>query len=223
MGRDQKCHLEIIMFEDRRHAGRQLAELLQKYKGMEGVVYGLPRGGVVVAEEISKLLGFSLDLILAHKIGHLFQPEYAIAAVSESGHTIAGSDELVRAEKGWFEQEKARQMQEIARKRTLYLKDRKQIPIKGKIAIIVDDGIATGLTMRVGIQELRDRHPKKLIAAVPVSPKSTGDLIAASVDEFVALLIPEDYKFFGSVGAYYRDFRQVEDEEVIQILNQRQA
>jgi predicted phosphoribosyltransferase len=207
-----------MLFKDRIDAGRQLAKLLANYKGQEGVVYGLPRGGVVLAAEIAKALGFSLDLILAHKIGHPFQPEYAIAAVSESGHLVASSHEVSGIEEEWFKKEKERQMQEIRRKRVLYLKGRQEPPVKNKIAIIVDDGIATGLTLQAGILELKERHPKKLIAAVPVSPKHTAELIRSMVDEFVALDTPEDYEFLGAVGAYYRDFSQVEDQEVIDLL-----
>lgn len=205
-------------FRDRREAGRLLSKALQKYKGDEVVVYALPRGGVVTADEIAKALNAPLDLILAHKIGHPYQPEYAIGAVSENGSVIGNPHELQTVDKKWFEAEKNRQVMELKRKREKYLKGRKEIPIKNKVAILVDDGIATGLTMQAGIQDLKHRQPKKIIVAVPVAPKSTASLLTSQADEVVSLETPEDYHFLGAVGAYYDDFSQTEDEEVIDIL-----
>lgn len=205
-------------FKNREDAGRQLGQRLEKYKGQDVVVYAIPRGGITVAAEIAKFLHAPLDLIFAHKIGHPYQPEYAIAAVSESGHMIGSPHELRFADKTWLENEKEHQMQEIKRKRKLYLGDKKDAPLKDKIAIIVDDGIATGLTMQVGIMELKDRHPKKIVAAVPVAPKGTAELLKKMADDFVGVEVPEDYNFLGAVGAYYDEFNQVEDFEVIKIL-----
>ena len=206
-----------MQFKDRRDAGQQLSQLLEKYKGQEVVVYALPRGGVVVAAEIAKFLNAPLDLILAHKIGHPYQPEYAIAAISESGHLVASTEDLASMKHSWIEAQKLAQINEIKRKREQYLKGRKEIPVKGKVAILVDDGIATGLTMQVGIQELKDRQPKTIVVAVPVGPKSTVNLIKGMVDEVVGIAIDDD-RFLGAVGAYYEDFTQTEDEEVIEIL-----
>ncbi|EFB40691.1 MULTISPECIES: phosphoribosyltransferase [Parachlamydia] len=207
-------------FKDRHDAGRQLAELLEKYKDKDVIVYALPRGGVVIAEEIAKFLHASLDLIFAHKIGHPYQEEYAIAAISEHGLIVEASDELRFVDKKWFEKEKERQVLEMKRRRALYLKNIPKKSAKDKIAIIVDDGIATGLTMQAGIKELKSNQPKKIIAAVPVSPKSTAQLLTSMVDEFVAIEIPPDGQFLGAVGAYYDEFYQVEDQEVIDILSQ---
>lgn len=208
-----------MFFKDRRDAGHQLAKLLAKYKDEDVIVYALPRGGVVLAEEIANSLNAPLDLLLAHKIGHPHQPEYAIAAVSENGHLIGNPHELELFGKEWLESAKQKQMDEIKRKRLLYLKEKKVIPVKDKIAIIVDDGIATGLTMLAGIKELQDQHPKKIIVAVPVSPESTAEQIKTLVDDLVAVVIPDNTKFLGSVGAYYDKFGQVEDDEVIAILD----
>lgn len=208
-----------MYFRDRRDAGRQLAQLLEKYKGIDAVVYALPRGGIVLAEEIANFLDAHIDLILAHKIGHPHQPEYAIGAVSESGHLIGNPHELELFGKEWLETAKQKQMDEIKRKRLLYLKGRKEIPVKGKIAIIVDDGIATGLTMQAGILELKDRHPKKIVVAVPVSPMDTANLIKSMADDFVSIVVPGNFEFLGSVGAYYDQFDQVDDSEVIEILD----
>lgn len=208
----------MVSFKNREDAGAQLALLLAKYKGKEVVVYAIPRGGVSVAEPIANFLKAPMDLILAHKIGHPYQPEYAIAAVSESGHMVGSSHDLYAVDEQWLEKEKERQMQEIKRKRESYLKEMGKISLKNKIAIIVDDGIATGLTMRVGILELRSQGPEKIVAAVPVAPRSTADSLKAMVDDFVAVKIPEDYEFLGAVGAYYQEFDQVEDETAMAIL-----
>lgn len=204
--------------KDRQDAGAQLSLLLTKYLGKDVVVYAIPRGGVVVAEPIADFLNVPMDLILAHKIGHPFHAEYAIAAVSESGHIIGSSRDLHSIDEKWLDREKERQMNEIKRKREKYLKEFAPISLKDKIAIIVDDGIATGLTMQVGILELRDFAPKKIVAVVPVSPRSTAELLKTMVDDFVALQVPEDYEYRGAVGAYYEEFNQVEDETVIAIL-----
>ena len=205
-------------FKNRRDAGRKLSQLLSEYEGQDVAVYALPRGGVVIAEEIAKFLHAPLDLIFAHKIGHPYQPEYAIGAISESGHIIKSSREIASLGEPWLEKEKNRQLEEIKRKRNLYLKGKEDTPAKDKIAIIVDDGIATGLTMKAGIQELKDRQPKKIIVAVPVAPRSTANLMKTLADDFAGFEI-DDYLFLGSVGAYYDEFNQVEDEEVIEILD----
>lgn len=207
-----------MFFKDRQEAGKLLAQALMKYQDEDVIVYALPRGGVVVAAEIAGSLKAPLDLILAHKIGHPYQLEYAIAAVSEGGYVVGNPREIQTIDKQWFEMEKNRQIREIKRKRELYLKGRKEIQLKNKVAILVDDGIATGLTMQVGILELKHQKPKKIVIAVPVTPKSTADLIKKQVDEFVALEIPPEHQFLGAVGAYYQDFSQTEDDEVIQIL-----
>lgn len=204
--------------KDRFDAGIQLSLLLTKYLGKDLVVFGIPRGGVVVAEPIADFLNAPMDLILAHKVGHPSHGEYAIAAVSESGHVIGSSRDLRSIDEKWLEGEREKQMIEIRRKREKYLKEFPTISLKDKIAIIVDDGIATGLTMQAGILELRDFGPKKIVAVVPVSPRSTADKLRNMVDDFVALQIPEDYEYLGAVGAYYEKFNQVEDDVVMEIL-----
>jgi len=207
-----------MIFKNRQDAGKQLCQLLKKYKGQDVVVYALPRGGVVVAAEIAKYLHAPLDLILAHKIGHPYHSEYAIAAVSESGHLLGNPHELQSVGESWLQHEKLRQIEEIKRKRKLYLEGRKDADVEDKVAIIVDDGIATGLTMQVGILELKDRNPSKIVAVVPVSPRETADKISEMADDFIAAEIPPEHMFMGAVGAYYEEFDQVEDEEVVDIL-----
>lgn len=212
----------MASFENRSDAGRQLCQLLTKYKGENVVVYAIPRGGITIAEPIAKYLNAPIDLLLSHKIGHPYQPEYAIAAISSSGYMVGNSDELLLVDKQWLHREQEKQLQEIQRKKEKYLKGKREIPLKDKIAIIVDDGIATGLTIQAGIKELKSRHPKKIVIAVPVAPKSIADFLKVQVDDFIAIDIPDDYSFLGSVGSYYDEFDQVEDDEVIFILDKYQ-
>lgn len=207
-----------MIFRDRRDAGEQLSRLLDKYKGQSVVVYAIPRGGIAVAEPIAEALNAPIDLLLAHKIGHPYSPEYAVAAVSESGHIVGSDYELSSLGEEWLEEQKARQMEELKRKRHYYLKGEKPRSLKGKVAIIVDDGIATGLTAQVGVIELKGLHPDKIVVAVPVSPRSTARKLGSMADDFVAVEIPEENRFLGAVGAYYQEFYQVEDEEVLDTL-----
>mgnify|MGYP001564952139 CR=1 FL=1 len=207
-----------MYFANRAEAGRLLAQKLSIYKGKDVVVYALPRGGVVTAIEIGKYLEAPVDLIIVRKIGHPAAPEYAIAAIAEDGHMVGSEDELSLLDPGWLEEEKNRQRAEAKRRREKYLAGRAPISAKGKVAILVDDGVATGLTLRVGIVELRHCHPGRLVVAVPVIPKSTATLLRSEVDEVVALEIPEEGAFLGAVGAYYDDFSPVEDEEVIELM-----
>lgn len=205
-----------MFLKDRTEAGQLLAEKLKKYR-QNAVVLALPRGGVVVAAEIAKILHLLLDLIIARKIGHPYNSEYAIAAISENGDFVANQAEIVSIDRDWFEKEKARQIEEARHRRKLYLKDRKPITLKDKTVIIVDDGLATGLSMRAAILQIKKQKPKKIVIAVPVAPKDTATNLSQDVDDFVALDIPENFK--GAVGAYYQDFNQVSDEEVIGIIN----
>ncbi len=207
-----------MYFKDRTEAGRLLAYKLKKYRGKDVVVYALPRGGVVTALEIAKYLDAPLDLIITRKIGHPDNPEYAIAATAENGHLVGTKEELESVDKEWLKKEVSKQRLEARRRRELYLAGRAEIQSLGKIAILVDDGIATGLTMRSGIKELKHKKPKKIIISVPIIPKTTASILNQEANDVVALDIPEDYEFLGAVGAYYSDFSPVEDEEVIAML-----
>lgn len=209
-----------MFFANRTDAGRLLAKKLLRYKNQDVVVYALPRGGVPTAMEIGTSLNAPVDLIVVRKIGHPSLSEYAIGAIAEDGHMI-GSEDLETVDPAWLANEKTRLRAEAQRRREKYLAGRAPISAKGKIAILVDDGVATGLTLRIGIKELRHRSPSKLVVAVSVIPRSTADRIRMEVDELVALEIPEDSEFLGAVGAYYGDFSPVEDDEVIALLNQQ--
>jgi putative phosphoribosyl transferase len=205
-----------MIFEDRVDAGRRLAQALISYKGQDAVVYALPRGGVVVGTEIGRALDAPLDLIIVRKIGHPFSPEYAIAAVAEDGHIVTNRSEVETIDKRWFEESVRIEQQEARRRRELYTSGRASIPATGKIAIIVDDGLATGLTMFAAVQEIRHSYPKKVIVAVPVAPPQTVQRLKEVVDDVLALyVLPE----FRAIGTFYQQFDQTSDGEVIELMN----
>ncbi|MCL4387075.1 ribose-phosphate diphosphokinase, partial [Patescibacteria group bacterium] len=164
-----------------------------------------------------------LDLVIARKIGHPLEPEFAIGAIAEDGHLVRG-ETLTPVDETWFQKEAVRQQKEAKRRREKYLKGRLQIPAKDKIAIIVDDGIATGLTVKAAIEEIKHKGPKKIVVAVSVAPEETVKELKPEIDDFVALDIPRPSHFAGAIGIYYEYFPQVTDEEVIAIIkkyNQR--
>ncbi len=200
------------MFKDRSDAGRQLAQKLEKYRG--AVVYALPRGGAVVGFEIARHLNLPLDLIIVRKIGHPFNPEFAICATDEEGHLLCSETALV--DSNWLERAAEKEQQEARRRRELYLSGRSPVNPAGKIAILVDDGVATGLTFRLALQNLKSKHPDRIVAALPVLPPEIAETIAEEADELVALEIPRT--FLGAVGAYYQNFDQVSDAEVVELL-----
>ncbi len=205
-----------MYFKDRADAGKKLSKALEKYRNKDAVIYALPRGGVILGKEISKQLGLPLDLIITRKIGHPFQHEYAICAIAEDGEMICNESEKRLIQKKWLEKEMLNERNEAKRRREIYRGGRKPQSAKGKIAIIVDDGVATGLTMELAVLEIKKDRPKMLIVAVPVIPKDTAEKFKKEIDELVALDIPEDY--LGSVGSYYQEFAQVSDSEVVEIL-----
>jgi putative phosphoribosyl transferase len=207
-----------MIFKDRVEAGKLLARALENYKDEDTVILALPRGGVVVGAEIANYLKAPLDLVIVRKIGHPFYPEYAIGAISEEGLMIGSKEELASVDQKWLEQEKENQVLEAKRRRKAYLLDREKIPLNGKSVIIVDDGIATGLTMLVAIDIVKQLKPAKIIVATPLSSKKTADRIGAKVDAFIGLEVPQEHRFLGAVGAYYHEFFQVTDEEVIAIM-----
>lgn len=206
-------------FRDRTEAGEKLAEKLGEYKGKDVIVYALPRGGIVLGYEIAKRLDAPLDIVVTRKIGHPNNPEYAICAVAQDGHMICNEDEKSGLDPEWFDEQVKKERSEAKRRRDVYLKNITTTDVNGKIAIIVDDGIATGLTLRLAISELKHENPEKIVVAVPVAPREIAQEIEKEVDEFVALDLPRMY--LGAVGAYYGDFSQVEDSEVVELLERQ--
>jgi putative phosphoribosyl transferase len=203
------------MFLDRRDAGKKLAQALLPYKDQPVVVYALPRGGVVLGVEVARVLAAELDLIVVRKIGHPLQPEYAIGAVAEDGYVIANPDELPALDRGWFERATDVELKEAQRRRNLYLQGRKPVAVTNKIAIIVDDGLATGLTMLAAIHEIRKRHPHKVVVGVPVAASETAARLRSEVDHLVVLEIPD---WLGAIGAFYQRFDQVSAEDVVALM-----
>ena len=209
---------EEIIFQDRAEAGARLAEALQQYQGTDVVVYALPRGGVLLGTVVARRLHAPFDLLLARKVGHPGNPEYALCAVSEGGGLVCNEEECARIPPEWLEEAIARERNEAARRRVRYLEGVTRPPVEGRTAIIIDDGIATGLTMRAAIREVRVSAPRAVVVAVPIIPRETAQILRQETDDLVAVDIPDF--FMGAVGAYYRDFHPVTDEEVLQCLHE---
>lgn len=208
-----------MRFRDRTHAGRLLAAELRRFASRDPVVLALPRGGVPVAFEVAQALGAPLDLVLVRKIGAPLQPELAVAAVVDGEKMEIVVNEDVAASlhvpKGYVEQQAARQIEEIERRRRLYLGGRERVAVEGKTALVVDDGIATGATMRASLRAVRRRKPGHLVLAVPVAPPEAVESLRSEVDEVVCLSMPDELY---AIGQFYDDFAQVGDDEVRELL-----
>lgn len=214
---------EDVMFKDRKDAGLQLAEKLKHYKDRKGViVLALPRGGAVTGFEIARALGSPLDVLIVRKMGFPGQPELAIGALSETGAVALNEDVISygSVSKKYLEDAIAVQKEEIARRIRLYRGGRRLEKLEGKTIIVADDGVATGATMKAAILTLKEENIERLVVAVPVSPRETADELKAMADEFVCLSTPTDFR---AVGNHYRDFLQVTDEEVAEILKESGA
>jgi predicted phosphoribosyltransferase len=201
------------MFKDRIDAGLQLVYRLEKYKKDPGVVLAIPRGGIPVAYVVAMELGFPLEVILTKKIGHPLNKEYAIGAACLTDYFVIPHEDVTQE---YIADELKKVRARLQDMQSKFMGDKKPINIEGKTVIIVDDGIATGNTMFGIVHVLRKSKPGKIVIAVPVASESAILKLSQEVDEVIALSIPED--FFG-VGAYYNDFKQVNDEEVVFYLN----
>ena len=206
------------IFADRRDAGRRLAEATRRFAPEHPLVLALPRGGVPVAFEVARALGAELDLLFVRKIGAPGHPEYGIGAVVDGDNPqvvlndVAGQLGIPDA---YIEREKRSELEEIERRRRAYLGDRAAIPVRGRTVLVVDDGIATGGTVRASLKALRAAEAGRLVLAVPVAPADTIASLAAETDEMICLATPEP---FYAVGLYYRDFTQTSDAEVVRLL-----
>lgn len=213
-----------MLFEDRMDAGQKLAQALAKYRNRHPVVLALPRGGVPVAAEVAKALDAPLDLVLVRKIGLPSQPELAMGAVADGKvQTVVRNDDVIklcRIDEQEFDVVCKEQLAEIARRRKRYIGDRARAEVRGQVAIIVDDGIATGATTLAAIRAVRQQSPKELVLAVPVAPLETITKLRPEVDTIVCLDTPRE---FGAIGYFYSDFRQVSDDEVIAVLKRLPA
>jgi predicted phosphoribosyltransferase len=206
-----------MMFKDRQDAGRQLARALDRYQGRDAVVFPLPRGGVTLGVEIARALSLPLDLIVPRKIGHPMNPEYAICALAEDGELICNPAQASLVDPQWLREQVDSEHREAVRRREHYMRGRPPLALDGRIALLVDDGIATGLTMQAAIHDSRHRGAASIVVAIPVVPRDTFESLQADVDDVVALDAPLFYR--GAVGAYYEDFHQVTDAEVLALLD----
>jgi len=210
-----------MAFENREEAGKRLAQNLLRYKESRPVVLALPRGGVPVAAKVAAALQAPLDLILVRKIGVPGQEELAMGAVVDGQGAITVRNEdvigLAGVSDAEFAEVRDRELAEIERRREHYIGTRPRAEITGQVVIVIDDGIATGATMRAALRALRLRKPKELVLAVPVGP---SDTIAAMRSEADVVVCLEEHEAFGAIGFYYADFHQITDREVIATLAQ---
>jgi putative phosphoribosyl transferase len=213
-----------MIFKDRTEAGKLLLEeIVKRYDKTfkDPVVVAIPRGGVTVADPIAEGLNAPIELVIPRKIGAPFNEEFAVAAITEDGHLLMNPEvtedvayRMGITRKGIM-QRAVEQIEEIKRRRKLYLKEREKLSLKNRDVILVDDGIATGLTVKAAIFSIRRRDPHKLILAVPIMPHDKLKEFEDILDGLVVLYAPEN---FGAVGQFYQNFNQVSDAEVIRIM-----
>ena len=204
-------------FEDREDAGRRLAERLARYRDERPVVFALPRGGVPVGYEISRSLGAPLDVFVSRKLGAPGQPEFGIGAVAPGGVRVLNGNVVQRLgiPDDYLEAVTRKEMAEVERRLSHFRGDRPEPEVRDRTVILVDDGLATGVTARAAVEALRRLGPRRLILAAPVCAAQTTELLGPEVDELVCLEAPSD---LGAIGFWYRDFSQTSDEEVIELL-----
>ncbi|MBL0373877.1 phosphoribosyltransferase [Rhizobium sp. KVB221] len=209
-----------MSFLDRSDAGNRLAEKLAKYRHDDVIILALPRGGVEVALPIALKLSAPLDLLVVRKLGVPGQPELAMGAVIDGDTpTIVRNEDvlrLLRISKETFERVVVRELAEIERRRRFYCGERSSLPVQGKVAVVVDDGIATGATLRAALARLKTAKPSRIVVAVPVAPKSVVEDLKLDVDEFVCL---EALGRMGAINLHYHNFAQLSDAEVIEMLD----
>lgn len=206
-----------VRFQDRRDAGRQLADHLAGLDLVDPVVFALPRGGVPVGYEVALLLDAPLDVLVARKIGAPFQPELGVGAIAEDGVTVL--DEGGLAALGLTVDDLAdtvrEEQQELRRRVAHYRGDRAAHEAAGHTVVVVDDGLATGVTARAALRSLRRRNPARLLLAVPVGPPTASQIMRNDADEVVCVQTPER---LAAIGQWYRDFAQTPDETVVELL-----
>jgi putative phosphoribosyl transferase len=206
--------MKPMLFKDRYDAASRLIPYLEKYKNEPGIVFAVPRGGVPIGYYIAKNYNLPLELLLTKKIGHPGNKELAIGAVSLEDHIL---DERHLIPEPYIYNEITKIRESLKEGYKKFMGDQKPADLEGKIVIIVDDGIATGNTLRSAIRLTRSKHPKKIVVAVPVAPVETANILKKEVDDFIC---PHTVENFTSVGLYYSDFSQVSDEEVVQLLKE---
>jgi len=207
-----------LRFRDRREAGQLLAHRLASYAGRDDViVLGLPRGGVPVAYEVARALGAPLDVFVVRKLGMPGQSELALGAIASGGIQVFNQSLIRRAglPNEAIKRVALREQEELRRRERVYRGDRPAPELRGKVVILVDDGLATGATMRAAVQAVRERNPARVIAAVPTAAIEVCDALREEADEVVCAFTPEP---FNAVGLWYEDFTQTSDAEVRRLL-----
>ena len=204
-------------FRDRAHAGVELAELLAAYRGVDGVVLGLPRGGVAVAAPIADALDLPLDAYVVRKLGVPGHEELAMGAIASGGVVVWNSDVVDGLHIGQDRRDAvvARERAELERREREYRGDREPVVVRDRVMIVVDDGLATGATMAAAVAALKVDAPRRIVVAVPVAPRVAIDALRAEVDEVVVVVVPDR---FGAVGEWYDDFSPTTDAEVVALL-----
>ena len=209
-------------FKDRRDAGRRLAGKLSRFKDERPVIFALPRGGVPVGYEISRSLGAPLDVFVSRKLGAPGQPEFGIGAVATGGVRVLNEEAIRRLgiPDDYVEYITAQETAEVERRLRYFRGERPEPDVVGRTAILVDDGLATGVTARAAVEALRLRRPERLVFAAPVCAAQTAELFRPEVDELVCLESPSD---LGAIGFWYRNFEQTSDEEVVELLERARS
>jgi putative phosphoribosyl transferase len=209
-----------VVFEDRIDAGRKLAQVLSHLRGRDVVVLGIPRGGVVVANEVAKALGAPLDVVVTKKIEAPGEPEFALGAVTQEGDVIMdrAAAESLGASAEYLDEQIRLKREEVRDRMERLRADAPYPALEGKVVVIVDDGIATGSSVSAAVMSVRKRNPKEVLIAVPVAP---ADAVQSLADDGTKVVCLETPGAFLAIGEFYRDFGQVEDLEVKRILSER--
>lgn len=205
-----------MLFDDRVDAARQLAEALSAYAGTHPLVLAIPRGALPIGRVIAESLAGDLDVVLVRKLGAPYNPEFAVGSVGESGEVIVAEYAArAGADSRYIAEEAARQLEIIRRRRAQYDRVQTSVSLAGRTVIVVDDGLATGSTMCAALHEVRAGRPAKVVCAVPVASPDAEARVKPLCDEFICLSVETE---FAGVGQFYRDFRQVEDQEALALM-----
>ncbi len=209
----------MAYFSDRVDAGKNLAKALSNFDSKNGLVLAIPRGGVVVGFEIAQALRLPLDVIIPHKLGAPYNPELAIGAITEDGSTVLDENLIAYLDvtRKYIFEESERQKIEIERRLGLYRQNLPSLDLKGKDVIVVDDGIATGSTMKAALLSVKNKGATTITVAIPVGPPSTIKELEKQANKVVCLYMPE---YFQAIGQFYDDFSQTTDDEVIGLLRE---
>ncbi len=214
--------MDRILFRDRVDAGIRLAEALSEFKGKDVVVLGIPRGGVVVANEVAKALGAPLDVVVTRKIEAPGEPEYALGAVTQEGDVIMDRQaaQSLGASPDYLDSQVRQKKEEVKERMRRFRGEAPYPSLEGKVVIVVDDGIATGSSVGAAVMSVKKRNPKEVVVAVPVAPAATVEMLSEDGDRVVCLETPGE---FLAIGEFYSRFDQVEDGEVRRILDESWA